>query len=306
MSRIHEALKKAQQERAEARTAANPPSPVEMRGESLAVRPETPPPTVPPPVVHATIPSPSAAVRLEDLMARCPLQTWNPDHQRMLFFNGRKHSVGMEEFRTLRSRLYQIRDKQPLKTLLVTSALPGEGKTFTAANLAQAIVRQHDRSVLLIDGDLRRPQLHAELGAPLSPGLSDYLAGHSDEFAVIQRSPMQNLFFVPRGTDVPNPSELVANGRVKRLIDRVGNAFDWVIVDSPAAVAISDASVLSGISDGLLLVVRAGFTPFDVAQKIKRELADRPIVGVVLNRIEPQHRYGYYYSSYYAAERTLE
>ncbi len=293
MSRIHEALKRAQQERASAQPGTRvsaveipaPPSPL------MVEEPAVPAPAPPP-----------GAVRVEDLLARCKLQSWKPCHDRMLFFNGRKHTLGMEEFRTLRSRLYQIREKQPLQTLLVISALPGEGKTFTAANLAQAIVRQHDRRALLIDADLRRPQLHIELGAPASPGLSEYLLGETDEFGAIQRSPMSNLFFLPRGKEVTNPSELISNGRLKHLLDRVSHAFDWIIVDSPAAVAISDAAVLAGLCDALLLVVRAASTPFDVAQKISREFGDKPIVGVVLNRVEPRQNYSSYYK-YYAEEK---
>jgi len=293
MSRIHEALKRAQQERA----SAQPGTP------ASAMEIPAPPdrPMVEEPAVTAPAP-PAGAVRVEDLLARCELWPWKPRHDRMLFFNGRKHALGMEEFRTLRSRLYQIREKQPLQTLLVTSALPGEGKTFTSANLAQAIVRQHERRALLIDADLRRPQLHIELGAPVSPGLSEYLLGETDEFGAIQRSPMSNLFFLPRGKEVPNPSELIGNGRLKHLLDRVSHAFDWIIVDSPAAVAISDAAVLAGICDALLLVVRAASTPFDVAQKISREFGDKPIVGVVLNRVEPRQGYSSYYK-YYAEEK---
>ncbi len=294
MSRIHEALKRAQQERA----SAQPGTP------ASAMEIPTPPddrPMVEEPAVTAPAP-PAGAVRVEDLLARCQLRPWKPCHDRMLFFNGRKHTLGMEEFRTLRSRLYQIREKQPLQTLLVTSALPGEGKTFTSANLAQAIVRQHERRALLIDADLRRPQLHIELGAPVSPGLSEYLLGETDEFGAIQRSPMSNLFFLPRGKEVPNPSELIGNGRLKHLLDRVAHAFDWIIVDSPAAVAVSDAAVLAGICDALLLVVRAASTPFDVAQKISREFGDKPIVGVVLNRVEPRQGYSSYYK-YYAEEK---
>ena len=107
---------------------------------------------------------------------------------------------GTEEFRTLRSRLYHLREKMPLKTVLVTSALPKEGKSFTATNLAQVMVRQQGRRVLLIDADLRAPRLHRMLGTTSDPGLSDYLQGKSDEFSIMQRGPLENLFFIPSGT----------------------------------------------------------------------------------------------------------
>jgi tyrosine-protein kinase Etk/Wzc len=117
--------------------------------------------------------------------------------------------------------------------LLVTSTVPGEGKTFVTSNLAQSIVRQPDRRVLIIDADLRCARLHTHLGAPSSPGLTDYLRGEVDEMAVIQQGQDGNLFLIAGGVEVTNPSELLLNGRLKKLIDRVAPVFDWVIVDSP-------------------------------------------------------------------------
>ena len=119
-----------------------------------------------------------------------------------VFFNANLSAHGAEQFRTLRSRLYQIRGNQSLRTLLVTSSVPGEGKTFVAANLAQAIVRQPDRRVLVIDADLRCARLHMLLGAPISPGLSDYLRGEADEMAVIQHGQEGNMCFIAGGNEV--------------------------------------------------------------------------------------------------------
>src|SRR5258707_13688577 len=107
------------------------------------------------------------------MLARCAAEQWNPDPKTMLFFNGDDNVPGSEEFRTLRSRLYQIREKMTLKKILVTSALPKEGKSFTAANLAQVMVRQHGRRVLLIDADLRGPRLHVLCVTGSAPGLAD-------------------------------------------------------------------------------------------------------------------------------------
>ncbi len=299
MSRIHEALKKAQQERA----GASPEERSERSSDilvnaavtdSLRAREAES-------VQVATAPAsrtPQAQLNYEELLARCPERRWVPDRRTMLFLNGSQNTLGTEEFRTLRSRLYQIREKQPLQTLLVTSALPGEGKTFTAANLAQTIARQHNRRTLLIDGDLRRPQLHTMLGAPSSPGLSDYLLGEVDELSILQRGSMNNLFFVPRGKEVSNPSELLLNGRLKTFIERVASFFDWIILDSPAAMVVSDASLLANACDAALLVVRAATTPFDVAQKVRQDFADTPIVGVVLNWAEPSEGYQSYYAYY--------
>src|SRR4029077_11236757 len=120
--------------------------------------------------------------------------------------NGEEEAYGTEEFRTLRSRLYQMRENQSLRKLLVTSALPKEGKSFVAANLAQVMVRQHGRRALLIDADLRGARLHEALGTASTPGLAEYLLGENDEFGVMQRGPMEGLFFIPCGRGVSSPA----------------------------------------------------------------------------------------------------
>jgi protein-tyrosine kinase len=304
MSRIHEALKKAEQERAAsqggpaqpsfATTAAEPPVPIE---ESPAAVATGMPAGVP---LTSGMPSFASPFGLDTLLARCPQLQWRPEEKTMLFFNGDDHARGTEEFRTLRSRLYHAREKMPLKKILVTSALPKEGKSFTAANLAQVLVRQHGRRVLLIDADLRGPRLHMMLGTTASPGLSDYLQGGNDEFSIMQRGPMENLFFVPSGHQISDPSELVANGRLQFLLQRVEALFDWIIVDSPPAVPVSDASVLAKSCDGVLMVVRSNSTPVDMARRAREEFPDQALVGVVLNGTDhettPYSRY--YYEAY--------
>lgn len=288
MSRIHEALKKAEQERASGQLGPIESQPVgEMPVSAMAG-------TVGP---AAAAPQFAPHFTFENLLARCTPASWQPDPRTMLFFQPQEHAAGMEEFRTLRSRLYQMREKMPLKKLLISSALPREGKSFVAANLAQVMVKQHGRRVLLIDADLRGPKLHECLGAPNQLGLADYLTGQADEFAVVQRGPMENLFFIPAGSMVSTPAELVANGRLKLLLSRVEAMFDWIIIDSPPAVPVSDASLLANFCDGVMLVVRSNVTPFDVARKARMEFRDKQLVGVVLNGMdEDSLRYtGYYY-----------
>ena len=169
--------------------------------------------------------------------------------------------------------------------MLVTSSLPGEGKTFVTSNLAQAIVRQPDRRVLLIDADLRCPRLHVPLGAPTSPGLTDYLRGEADEAAVIQYGQEENLCLIAGGNLVKNPSELLSNGMLKKLLDRVSPVFDWVLLDSPPCLPVADPTILADHCDGVLLVVQAGKTAAEIAQKSCQELQGKNIVGVVLNAV---------------------
>jgi tyrosine-protein kinase Etk/Wzc len=194
--------------------------------------------------------------------------------------------------------LYRLREKQSFRIVLVTSTLPGEGKTFVALNLAQAIARQHERRALLIDADLRAAALHVAMGAPSWPGLSDYLMGEADEFSIIQSNPQDNLFFIPAGRSVSNPAELLSNTRLKGLLDRIAPTFDWIIVDSPPVLLVSDASVLAGLCDGVLFVVRAASTAFDLAQTASQEFRGKNLLGFVLNRAEEQATYEGAYSYY--------
>src|SRR5246127_5248184 len=211
MSRIHEALKRAEQERAEIQgaqpDAPRPPQVPPMESVPASMEAASAPTAERPPL--PAIPSFASPYTFDTLMARCGQMQWSPDAKTMLFFKDDEQAAGTEEFRTLRSRLYQMREKVSLKKILVTSALPKEGKSFVAANLAQVMVKQHGRRALLIDADLRGARLHMALGTTATPGLAEYLAGESDEFGVMQRGPMENLFFIPSGRRIQNPAELV-------------------------------------------------------------------------------------------------
>jgi capsular exopolysaccharide synthesis family protein len=294
MSRIHEALKKAEQDRA--------------TSENISQIIPDPDPVMLDPRIHSEVPistlsatsaaAPATALTGDALLDRSRRTNWRPEAKTMLFFSGEEHLYGMEEFRTLRSRLYQAREKHPLSKVLVTSPLPKEGKSFVTANLGQVLVQQKGKRVLLVDADLRNPHLHSTLGAEPGPGLSDYLRGEVDEFSVIQRGPMENLFLIPAGSRNENPAELVASGRMNTLFNRLQPLFDWIIVDSPPAAAVSDAALLANYCDGVLLVVRSNATPFDIAKRARQEFGDN-LIGVVLNGIDTLPAYSqYYYSAY--------
>ena len=235
---------------------------------ALAERAEAPASLIPPAAAAVQ----SDFLRFDELRARCAHPAWHLDPNVNVFFNPNLSSHGAEQFRTLRSRLYQLRANQPLRTLLVTSSVPGEGKTFVTSNLAQAIVRQPDRRALIIDADLRARACTCRWARRRRQGLTDYLRGEADEMAVIQHGQEGNLCFIAGGSEVTDPSELLSNGRLKKLLDRVTPVFDWVILDSPPCVPVADASILADICDGVLLVVRAGSTPSLVAEKARQEL----------------------------------
>jgi capsular exopolysaccharide synthesis family protein len=300
MSRIHEALKKAEQDRAltPAGETASPQAPVAPQAGWAERAAEH---SIESPVQTATLapPSPVDYLRFDELRSRCAHPTWTPDPNMNVFGSESASPHAAEQFRTLRSRLYQIRNTQPLRTILMTSSVPGEGKTFVTTNLAQAFIRQPDRRALMIDGDLRCARLHVPLGAPNSPGLSDYLRGEVDELQVIQHGQEGNLCFIAGGTEVSDPSELLSNGRLKTLLDRVTPVFDWVIIDSPPCLPVADSTILANYCDGIMLVVKAGSTATAIAQRACQELHGRNVIGVVLNAVEQSHMYGsYYYQGY--------
>ena len=312
MSRIHEALKKAEQERATLQGGAASGFPVTEEAETgpAASLEERIPAAAAPanPGRYPVSPALGGPFNSDTLLSRCPQVAWKADATTMLFLNGNDTAPGTEEFRTLRSRLYHLREKKPLRKLLVTSALPQEGKSFTAANLAQVMVRQHGRRALLIDADLRGPRLHQMLGTTSSPGLSDYLQGQNDEFSIMQRGPLENLFFIPSGNAIKDPSELIGNGRLQQLLQRLEPLFDWIILDSPPAVPVSDASVLANACDGVLMVVRSNATPSDAARRAVQEFPEESLVGIVLNGTSGgDARYArYYYEAYETGTKTVK
>lgn len=211
---------------------------------------------------------------------------WNPDRRRLVFFtdngNGRCEVIA-DQFRSVSSQLYKIRQARPVASLLIASALSQEGRTFVAANLGHALAQQPDKRVLLIDGDMRKPVLHKYLGTGAEPGLSEYLAGRVDASEIIQRGSIRGLFFIPSGGTTVDAAELLANGRFRSLIQRAVR-FDWIVIDSPPTSAVCDASIMAEACDGVLFVVEATKTPSALAEKAVQQFGGRPILGAVVNR----------------------
>jgi protein-tyrosine kinase len=305
MSRIHEALKKAAEERSSRHPSGSAADFVDVATDvkrTTVGMTESTPRTLP--EVRKQVDA--SFLRFEELVKGCANPKWQPDSLTDVFHGVDNKEVGAERFRTLRSRLYQIAETRQLKKVLVTSSIPAEGKTFVAVNLARSIARQNDRRVLLIDADLRASHLHQALGAPAAPGLTEYLRGEADEFAVIQRGQEGNLCFIPGGNSVSNPSELLLGERMKGLLELVTPVFDWVILDSPPALPVHDASMLADLCDGVLFVVRAGHTDFEMAGKASAEFREKNLLGVVLNRADKSDSYGAYYYAYPVAEKEKE
>ncbi|MGB7282747.1 MAG: CpsD/CapB family tyrosine-protein kinase [Candidatus Acidiferrum sp.] len=305
MSRIHEALKRAAEERSVKKPHPPREAPLDIPKDThwnYSVQ------DVEIPLELRALRTEERAVpfSIEELEERCIHAAWQPDGRFDVFRGRGPAKNGAEKFRTLRSRLYQIAGTKALKTLLVTSSVATEGKTFVALNLGRCFVHQPNRRVLLIDCDLRVPHLHAGLGAPTHPGLTDYLCGDLDECSVIQRGKNENLFFIAAGTEMSNPSELLSNGRIQRLLNLVAPAFDWVVIDSPPALYVHDASTLADLCDGVLFVVKAGATDSQLAEKAISEFREKNLLGVVLNGVDKSDSYGDYENGYGADSSQSE
>jgi len=230
---------------------------------------------------------------------------WKPYEASLPTLAARGASV--EQFRGLRSRIDQLRIQAPIKTILVSSGMPSEGKTFIAANLAVSMARGSANRILLIDGDLRRGTLHTLLGAPNEPGLTEYLSGTADLTNIMQRNVkptggamhgISNVTFISAGLCSENSSEIVVSRRMEELIAILAPQFDWIVIDSPPVLAVSDAIELARAADAVLLVARAATTPFDVAQRTLAAFANSRVLGFVLNaasEVPRNQSYSYYY-----------
>jgi non-specific protein-tyrosine kinase len=197
-----------------------------------------------------------------------------------------------EAYRTLRTNLDFASIDRPVRSLLVTSAVPGEGKTVTAANLA-AVAAQGGRNVLLVDADLRRPGVHKMFNAEIGAGLTDLIRTPAmDPATLISSTEQPGLFVLTTGAPPPNPTEIVATQRTQELLQTLAEAFDLVVVDSPPIQVFADSSILSSFLDGTILVVESRRGRRSQIHQAHETLvrAGANILGVVLNRVAPERR----------------
>ena len=217
------------------------------------------------------------------------------------------HSPIAEAYRHLRTSLLLSSAGQPPKTILVTSSQPSEGKTTTAINTA-VMLAQTGAEILIIDCDLRRPRLHAHFGAPNTRGLTNWLSGETDVDGLLQTyKPQSNLKFLTSGPVPPNPAELLGSDEMRKLLGVMTERFAHVVIDSPPAISFTDASILSTMVDGVVLVVHGGRSSRAVVRRAKQQLLDvgAHLFGVVLNNVKVETQ-DYYYSGYYSANEYVE
>jgi len=199
-----------------------------------------------------------------------------------------------EQFRALRGRIDAIGAERPIRTIIVTSAFPGEGKTTASINLAAVTALSLGRRVLLIDCDLRKPKVHSALGIQPQAGLAEVLRNEAIASEAIAKVEGANFDVLPVRGKPPNPSELLGSPEMRKLIGEVSERYDRVILDSPAALGLPDAKAVSELCDGIVLVVRADMTSEQDIQSVLEILDRQRVLGLLLNGAKvDQARYGY-------------
>jgi len=205
-----------------------------------------------------------------------------------------KESLAAEKFRFLAVRLRQLQQRRSLKTLLITSTIPEEGKSIIAANLACTLASRRQQRVLLVEGDLRRPMLRGQFGLGRVSGLAEYLHGTTDCAAAIYRLDALGIWILLAGGAPKNPLELMQSGRLAQLIEQMNAWFDWIVIDSPPVLPLADTSVWTRLVDGLLLVTRQGMTDKEHLKRGLEAIEGSKLLGAILNSSTTASNNDYY------------
>ncbi len=211
---------------------------------------------------------------------------------------GEEGSLGAEKFRFLAVRLRQLRQARPLKKVLITSTIPQEGKSTVAANLACTMARRKPQRTLLLEGDLRRPNIATQFGIGNIPGLCEWLSGETETINLYRLADL-GVWILPAGSAPENPLELMQSGKLSPLMAQLEAWFDWIIIDSPPVLPLADTSIWSRLADGVLLVTRKGITEKQQLQRGLETLEKSKLLGALVNSSENASHSDYYqrYSS---------
>jgi capsular exopolysaccharide synthesis family protein len=193
-------------------------------------------------------------------------------------------SLLLEQYRNLREDLLALTAANHAKVIEVTSGRPGDGKTFVSCNLALTLAASAGKKILLIDGDLRKPDVHAVFGLPREPGLSDVISGHSDIMELIRKPAVENLYVVTSGSATANAAELLRQPKMKETISSLKGAFDYIVIDTPPVLPVSDSRIIGSLCDAVVVVVKSDVTPKDAVDETMRLLENAHIkpAGFVL------------------------
>ena len=207
-----------------------------------------------------------------------------------------------EQYRRLAASLHHAQAVSGIKVVMVTSAVVGEGKTLTASNVAMTLSESYKKEVLLVDADFRRPSVHAVFGIPPYPGLAESLTAEENQ-KIRVRLVSSGLGVLTGGRPTSDPIAALTSDRMRQLVQEARATFDWIILDTPPLALLTDASLVSAMTDGALIVVKAGETPWDLVDRAVQAVGRERTLGVVLNRVTGQlPSTGYYdYYNYYSA-----
>ncbi|MCM8507444.1 CpsD/CapB family tyrosine-protein kinase [Bacillus amyloliquefaciens] len=205
-------------------------------------------------------------------------------------------SLVAEQYRTIRTNIEFSSVQTHLRSILVTSSVPGEGKSFSAANLA-AVFAQQEKKVLLVDADLRKPTIHETYQLENVQGLTNVLVGNASLGETVQKTLIDNLYVLTSGPTPPNPAELLSSKAMGELIQEMYSRYSLVIFDSPPLLAVTDGQILANQTDGSVLVVLSGKTKMDTVQKARDALqqSKAKLLGALLNKkkIKKTEHYSY-------------
>jgi protein-tyrosine kinase len=215
-------------------------------------------------------------------------------------------SIEADLFKVLRTNLLFPAEGKPHKKIMVTGAMPGDGKSFVASNLAICLAMGIEEYVLLIDCDVRRPTIHTRFGFGQAGGLSEYLAAGDDIGKFLLKSPVPKLTIMPAGQPPANPTELLSSRKMKTFIEEVGSRYDdrYIIIDSPPPSMAAETRAMVSIVDGIILVVRSGKTPKKAVTETIEQIGKDKVIGIVFNYAENSvKKYYGYAKSYYSASK---
>jgi protein-tyrosine kinase len=214
-------------------------------------------------------------------------------------------AASVEQYRRLAATLHHAQNETGVKVIMIASAVAGEGKTLTAANLALTLSESYRRRVLLVDADLRRPTLHELFRLPNTSGLTEgLLSAEERKLPVRQLSP--GLSVLTAGRPSADPMSGLTSERMRHILEEAKEAFDWVIIDTPPIGILTDANILARMADAAVFVIRAQSTPFEMVQRAVDILGRDRIIGAVLNGADESSIAGhYYYGGYYGEKKGL-
>ena len=208
-----------------------------------------------------------------------------------------EHGLAAEKIRVLATKLKHISARRPLKRLLVTSSMKGEGKSIISANLAVTLAKHSQARVLLLDGDLRQPTLDDKLGCRDEKSLASWWKENLSIQAVLHKEETLPLWFLPAGQFDSQPLEILQSSRFSDLLNQANEMFDWIVIDSPPLNPLADSRVLGGLADGVLLVVREKFTQVGLLNQAAEAIEPKKLLGLVVNDTSVSE--SRYFPSYY-------